>query len=83
MCVQASPSQLSQSETCLDTQRSPVARVTPVKKSSLTNLPSREQPQADDETYSTDSNSTTDEDLRRKKRKLFPTFALKHKSKAS
>ncbi|XP_021927809.1 stromal interaction molecule homolog isoform X2 [Zootermopsis nevadensis] len=80
---EASPPQLSQSETCLDAQRSPLARVTPTKKTSLTNMPSREQPQADDETYSTDSNSTADEDLRRKKRKLFPTFALKHKSKTS
>lgn len=75
--------ELSQSETCLETSHSPVARVTPVKKTSLTSLSSREQPQADDETYSTDSNSTTDEDLRRKKRKLFPTFVRKHKSKAS
>lgn len=78
-----SPPKLSQSETCLETSHSPVARVTPVKKTSLTSLSSREQPQADDETYSTDSNSTTDEDLRRKKRKLFPTFVRKHKSKAS
>ncbi|KAK7872553.1 hypothetical protein R5R35_013785 [Gryllus longicercus] len=37
----------------------------------------------DDETYSTDSNSTTEEDLRRKKRKLFPTFNRKHKTKTS
>ncbi|XP_023719492.1 stromal interaction molecule homolog isoform X2 [Cryptotermes secundus] len=79
----ASPPKSSLSETCLDTSRSPVARVTPVKKTSLTSLPSREQPQADDETYSTDSNSTADDDLRRKKRKLFPTFTRKHKSKAS
>jgi hypothetical protein len=81
--VQVSPSKLSQSEACLDSPRSSVVRVTPAKKTSLTSLPSREQPQADDETYSTDSNSTADEDLRRKKRKLFPTFARKHKSKTS
>jgi len=74
---------LSQSDTCLDTSHPPVARVTPVKKPSLTSLSSREQPPGDDETYSTDSNSTTDEDLRRKKRKLFPAFVRKHKSKAS
>jgi len=83
MCVQVSPPKLSQSETCLDTPRSPVARVIPTKKTSLTSMPSREQPQVDDETYSTDSNSTADEDLRRKKRKLFPTFTRKHKFKTS
>lgn len=83
MWFQASPPKPSLSETCLDTSRSPVARVTPFKKTSLTSLPSRDQPQVDDETYSTDSNSTADDDLRRKKRKLFPTFARKHKSKAS
>jgi len=74
---------LSQSETCLDASHPPVARVTPVKKTSLTSLSSREQPPGDDETYSTDSNSTTDEDPRRKKRKLFPAFVRKHKSKTS
>jgi hypothetical protein len=74
---------LSQSETCLDASHPPVARVTPVKKTSVTSLSSREQPPGDDETYSTDSNSTTDEDFRRKKRKLFPAFVRKHKSKTS
>ncbi|KAJ4451131.1 hypothetical protein ANN_02571 [Periplaneta americana] len=70
----ASPPKLSQSETCLDTPRSPVARTTPTKKISVASSPPRDQPPADDETYSTDSNSTVDEEIRRKKRKLFPNF---------
>ncbi|XP_069679430.1 stromal interaction molecule homolog isoform X2 [Periplaneta americana] len=79
----ASPPKLSQSETCLDTPRSPVARTTPTKKISVASSPPRDQPPADDETYSTDSNSTVDEEIRRKKRKLFPNFPRKHKTKTS
>ena len=82
---QVSTSKYSQSETCLnEQQRSPISKSTPVKKTSVSSggSPTRDHA-ADEETYSTDSNSTVDDDIRRKKRKLFPTFARKHKTKTS
>lgn len=70
-------SKQSQSETNLDYHQP----LTSPKSISLKNRPIKEQQIVDEETYSTDSTSSTvDEEVKRRRRKLFPTFTKKNKS---